>query len=135
MKEYSTKQKESIKDLLKNQNHRFTTDEILLSLNSGNSHVSKATLYRQLKELVEEGSVKTFYNENLKRYEYQALEVTPECKDHIHLRCSKCGKVIHLDCKQEKKFLEHVKKKHGFEIDVENTFISGICSDCAKEKK
>jgi len=134
MTKYITQQKEAILDFI-DRNTNFTSDKMLFELNKDKKTISKATLYRHLKELENEGIIKSFYNDELKRYEFLRVKQDKSCFEHLHLRCNKCGKILHLDCKTEIEFLNHIKKEHHFLVDVSGTYISGVCDECLKEGK
>ncbi len=135
MEKYNTKQKQIITELLKdNSNRSLTSDEILFMLNK-KDNISKATLYRHLDLLVQNYEVRKFYNSKLGRSQYQYADLESTCSSHLHLRCSKCGKLIHLDCDETTKFINHINSNHGFRIDNLNTVINGVCSECQKKEK
>lgn len=89
--------------------------------------VNKSTIYRNLKSLEEEKKIHKIYDEKKKIYEYQ---IDDDCENHFHLKCMKCGKIIHLHCDEANLFASHIYKSHGFMVSEEMTTIYGICGDC-----
>ncbi|MDD6302523.1 MAG: transcriptional repressor [Bacillales bacterium] len=125
---YKTKQRELIIKVLKdNMNYSMSAKQISLSLSS---QVSKATLYRTLDLLVEDNKIKKVYNELNSSYEYQYVD-NDNCSHHFHLKCIKCGRLIHLDCNSCDEFMTHLLKSHKFMPKEGLTVIYGICNDCS----
>ena len=91
--------------------------------------MNKTTIYRQLKSLEDNSTIRRVYNPKTEGYEYQ---YSNGCNSHLHLKCKKCGKVIHLSCKDAEIFMNHIYETHGFIIDNLSTTIFGICKECMK---
>lgn len=124
---YSTNHKKQLIDLFEqNKDSVFSATYLVDNLKDT---MNKATVYRQLKALEEEKFIRKTYNEEAGGYEYQ---YSCECKNHLHLRCVKCGKIIHLKCMDANMFINHIYKKHGFLIDQYATSILGVCKECQK---
>ena len=127
--EYKTKQREMILDIFKNhETFSYSAKEIKSLLND---EVSKATLYRTLDKLEEEHILRKYYNELTSNYEYQYANKEESCSSHLHLKCTQCGKLIHLHCNESNALIAHIGKSHNFYINQENTIIYGLCSDCS----
>ena len=52
--------------------------------------------------------------------------ISDECCNHFHLKCKKCGKTVHLDCKEFEEANEHISIKHKFKI-VPATILDWCC--------
>lgn len=117
---YKTKQKQAILDLFKENNTlTFNAHEIINKLIN---FTSKATIYRQLDKLCNDGIINKFYNEKENIYEYQYVNKTHDCHQHLHLKCNKCGKIIHLQ--------NNIINEINFKIDYSHSLIYGTCNDC-----
>lgn len=126
---YSTKQKNVLMEVLKqNKDRLLSPDEILKMLDLENSKCSKATLYRFLDNLVLTKEVRKCYNQESNRFEYQLA--LSDCSNHLHLKCKGCGIVIHLCCSHTEEYLSHISKEHGFLIDNYESTIYGLCPKC-----
>lgn len=126
---YSTKQKSIIMEILKeNKEKLLSPDEILDILKLKDESCSKATLYRFLDNLVLTKEIRKCYNQDSNRFEYQLCQ--GDCSRHLHLKCKKCGLVIHLDCHDTEEFLHHISEEHGFLIDNYESTIYGLCPKC-----
>lgn len=117
-----TNQKEMIIDVLEEMNHP-TADELLTKLEKKYGPFSKATLYRNLAQFVEDGKVdRLALSDAVVRYEI--------AKDfHYHIACEKCGKVENLMLPHPLDFPDEIK---GYKIDTHELVFYGICPKCQK---
>ena len=131
MKNYSTKQREILLDFFKNHlDETFSTKEIIESLKSTN--ISESAIYRNLASLEEEGRIKRVSKALDRKTYYQFIDMD-ECKDHIHMSCTKCGKTIHISKEISDSLSKSLKSEDGFMLDNQETVIYGTCSTCQKE--
>lgn len=129
---YNTKQKQIILDCLTANNHcLLTCDEISDILKQSGTPVGKATLYRYLDSLVLSGDARKLSDESKKSAAYQLIDKDMDCHSHMHLKCTDCGKLIHLGCDFMSGVGEHILEHHQFRIDNSKTLIYGVCSDCS----
>ena len=56
------------------------------------------------------------------------------CREHFHLKCEGCGRLIHVECDELAKIASHMEKEHGFAVDSSKTVFYGICRECRKIK-
>lgn len=130
---YNTKQKQAVLGYLKKFTDRqLSAAEIAEGVEK--EGIGKSTVYRQIKSLCQEGSVRRFRGSDGKQVLYQYFSGR-ECSEHFHLKCNVCGKVVHLDCRHIDEFRGHIIDKHGFYIDTLSTVIYGCCGECAKAKE
>lgn len=128
--EYNTKQKTILINFLKNNtNRQFSINEIAKGVE--NSGIGKSTVYRQMSNLLEEGIVRRYRGQG-KTVVYQYADKDMGCHKHFHLKCSDCGKIIHLDCHHIMNLMGHITEEHGFSIDMANTVLYGRCNGCRK---
>lgn len=129
---YKTKQRTFILALLKEHRGRhFTAEEIVVLLEQRGNAVGKATVYRCLERLIEQGNVKKYlYGEGKSAcYEYQ-----PEQHHaHYHLKCELCGALTHMECEFLDKLPEHVYAHHGFTLDAAAIVLVGHCARCTQD--
>ena len=64
---------------------------------------------------------------------YQYFDGTGDCHRHYHLKCLKCGKLLHAECEFLNDLSEHIEKEHDFVIDGEKTVLYGICGECRRK--
>lgn len=123
---YLTKQKKLMMAYFTtNANESISASTIINEL-----RISKTTTYRLLESLVKEKYLKQTYSLTKAENEYQLIK--PECHQHLHLVCARCGKIIHLSCEDEKEFVEHIAKEHDFIVNLDTTTLQGICTECNK---
>ncbi|MCL2192942.1 MAG: transcriptional repressor [Treponema sp.] len=85
--------------------------------------ISKATVYRNLSQMVESGEIITIGNF------YGATHYDHNCHDHYHFICDDCKRIFDLDgylhdlCGQ-------VASMCGHEIRGHNLNFNGLCQDC-----
>lgn len=125
---YNTEKKELLLNIFKtNKDRSFSATTLVTDLKDS---INKATIYRQLKMLEEKAIIRKTYNNETNSYEYQ---YATNCREHLHLKCEKCGNIIHLSCKEANLFINHILKNHGFCIDQYSSNITGICKECMQK--
>ena len=126
---YNTKQKSAILNILKvNRDRLISPGEILEILEANGEHIGKATLYRFLDNLVLTKEIRKSFNAEINGFEFQMSQ--GDCENHLHLKCKKCGLVIHLKCEDTKNYLNHISIEHEFLIDQMSSTIYGLCKEC-----
>lgn len=125
---YSTKQEALIVNyLMKNSEKHFTADEIWAAMMSYG--VSRATVYRRLERLVEDGAIIKFnFGAGIGAC-YQYCGERHEDKGY-HFVCTRCKCVQHLDCAVMRGVDEHLNGEHGLKIDNSRTVLYGLCGRC-----
>ncbi len=123
---YQTENNKLILDYFENHKEEsFTAKQIC---NYFKNKMNRATIYRQLASLVEVRRIRKIYLTESDSYEYQYR--MQHCDSHLHLMCSNCGKIIHLECSQSNIFLNHILEKHHFNVNQERSVIFGLCEEC-----
>ncbi|KQC06445.1 MAG: hypothetical protein APR54_01665 [Candidatus Cloacimonas sp. SDB] len=111
--------------VFRNHDH-FDIETLYDQIRVEHKNVSRATIYRTIPLLVEAGLIKNpLRQESKDRYEYIYGH-----RDHLHLVCSKCSKIIEAGSKQIEKLLAEIAQKHDFRIEEYNLVVSGICKKC-----
>ncbi len=93
----------------------------------------KSTVYRIMPSLVEEGLVKRFAGAQGRRFFYQMV-CGARCDSHLHMKCSVCGKLYHMEDEESEALLQSVMQKHRFHVDEGKTILFGKCEKCCEEK-
>ncbi len=134
--EYQTKQKQSVLHCLKKNSERaLTADELTALLHGDGVRIGKTTVYRCLDKLVQSGEVRKFTAERGQSATFQLMEHHHNCEDHLHLKCVRCGKFIHLECDVMAGVNEHISEHHGFRVDNTKSLLFGLCKDCLEKEK
>jgi Fur family ferric uptake transcriptional regulator len=127
----NTRERETILKELEVRKDHFSAEELYSVLNRKGTKVSRPTIYRTLKllekyHLIEKLDIKQncFYYEP----KYQK-------KDHGHLICEQCGKIIDFSCGGLENLKLEVGKEKDFKTDNISIHIFGICGTCQKASK
>ncbi len=132
---YNTKQGEQIEGLLKaTAGEHLTADEIVRRLAEGGNTVGKTTVYRWLDRLVGQGKARRFAGEKSESACYQYTGGA-ECRNHYHLKCLGCGRLLHVNCEYLDRVAEHILEHHGFVLNEEKTVLYGVCVECRTKKE
>ena len=130
---YKTEQRTRLYELLKANPHRFfTAKEIAAELAPYN--VSISAVYRNLAVLTEDGVVKKTLKKNSRESMYRYAD-NDSCRDEIHLTCTNCGRVFHMDHAQAKRLEDALAQNEEFQIDKLKTVVFGLCKDCRAKQR
>ena len=127
---YSTKQRKVLLGFLQSHaDELFSADRIADELKSEN--ISLSAIYRNLSALESEDKVQRVTKGGSRKVFYR-FKAADECREHIHLSCSKCGKTYHMPLPATNTLIDSVKKNTDFEIDRTETVLYGVCGECKK---
>ena len=130
---YITKQRKMLLDILeKHCDETLSADQIASYIND--KSVSRSAIYRNLQFLETEGKIKRISVQGSNRVFYRYCD-GEECREHIHLSCSSCGKTFHLDMNSTDSLVSSVIKGSDFEIDRQSTVLYGLCKECRSSRK
>lgn len=125
---YNTKQRDEIVEFFSRHRGKcFSAKDII---RSGEIKSGEATVYRTLSKLAENGVLKRF-TDGASGACYQLAE-SSDCDKHFHLKCEKCGKLIHIDCGFMAEIKQHIESDHDFYVDLGKTVFYGLCGACSK---
>ncbi|MGE5409786.1 MAG: Fur family transcriptional regulator [Clostridiales bacterium] len=109
----------------------FGADELYISMKNSKSNVSRATVYNTL-ELLEQCQIlsKRNFGDNTHRYESNL-----ENKNHEHLVCTRCGKIVEFNTPGLDEILAKVAEELDFDISHYSFNVFGNCKDrnCDKQ--
>ena len=127
MKTYNTHQRKALLDFLQSNSEKaFTIEEIVRNMSE--NEISQSTAYRLMTKLVEDGLVHRSVKGNSRSFVYQFIN-NEKCEGHLHIKCTDCGKVYHLDHGISDHMQKDIKTTTGFEIDT-HTVLLGKCNTC-----
>lgn len=127
MKTYNTHQRKALIDFLQaHAKEAFTIEEIVSRMSGG--EISQSTAYRLMTKLVEDGLVHRSVKGNSRSFIYQYIN-SQKCDGHLHMKCTDCGKVYHLDHSITTQIQNNIKTNTHFEIDS-HTLLLGKCGKC-----
>jgi len=123
---------EIMKYALEYEGH-FGADDLYLNMKQKNSDVSRATVYNTLELLVDCGLLyKRQFGDNINRYERAFHR-----REHDHLICKDCGKILEFTHPQIESILKELSIKLGVEISSYSFNVYGKCNNshnCEKVK-
>lgn len=124
-KRYS-KKREGILACLRATDTHPGAEEIYRRLKPAYPDLSLGTVYRNLRELCEEGLIAPVATvDDKQRYDGNVSA-------HSHLICARCGKVVDLFTPPPASLAEDAARESGFAIrEVKLQFV-GLCGDCRK---
>ncbi len=112
-------QRETIRRIINSTDTHPTADWIFSESKKKIPDISLGTVYRNLKQLVENGIIRTIYDGNLTRYDHNT-------DNHDHLKCKVCGDLFDVQL-FPKGLYEHIKKEFKFDTDMVEMTIIGTC--------
>lgn len=122
----NTIQKKLILDTVRLTTHHPTADEIYRLLEQDHPHISKATVYRNLGQLAEQGEIKRVSHLNAAdRFDFNT-------EPHYHFRCLCCDKVFDVELPYDSGMLAQVSNPAGFHFTGYELVFTGLCPACRK---
>lgn len=129
----NTKQKEKIISYLnKNPNKHLSIKQIVDGLNN---EIGTTTVYRMVNKLVEEGKIAKIPLTDKQGFCYQFNQKQKHCKEHYHLICEDCGKLVHFESETFENTEKEALKKENFSIDKAKIVFYGKCKKCENRKE
>ncbi|MBR5229924.1 MAG: transcriptional repressor [Firmicutes bacterium] len=136
MATYNTQQKQNLIDFLKKYADRaFTIDDIVEGMKSDSAFINppgKSTIYRLMPGLTEKSIVKCFAGGRGSKATYQIIG-GDHCHHHMHMKCTGCGRLLHMDDHESGKLMAQVKAFSHFDIDLSQTLLFGRCEGCVQK--
>lgn len=134
---YKTKQRANILNYLKENNEKHITAENIIDyFKKMGTPIGKSTIYRYLDNLVEENIVRKYVTpETGVAACFQYINNQDKCNSHYHMKCTKCGILIHLDCDEINELSNHIFKEHKFRLDTCKTVLYGTCEECFSKEE
>lgn len=123
----NTIQKEAVTHALFMLDHP-TADEVFDCVHSEYPTVSKATVYRILNRMAEDGEIL-----------HLAVPTGPDrfdttLSEHHHIKCSACGKVCDVSLPELSEIEKRINEESGFAVSRRLIFFEGLCPDCQSKQ-
>lgn len=130
---YNTQQGKRILDYLASlDSGHITVNQIVQHFRQQKPAIGQTTVYRHLERLSSGGAIRRYVLEEGSAC-YQFVQAEEDCRGHFHLKCEKCGELIHLDCDLLDEIQKHVLRDHLFQINALKTVFYGLCGSCLME--
>lgn len=132
---YSTQKRLMILDYLKEHSDKDVSVRDIENHINNNSDkkINITTIYRYLDKLENNGQVLKHMDANGKKASFQYIVPNTECHSHLHLKCSKCETIYHLDCDFMDDFKQHIFSHHKFLLECSSSMLYGLCEKCRKQ--
>ena len=137
MGKYQTEQKKLLLAFLKAHSDRqFSAEELaqIFEGDEGAPAMGKSTVYRLVVQMTEEGMLRRFPKTEGRGWLYQYHQAH-DCKGHLHLKCTGCGALLHLECGMGSELLSHIESTHQFKVDNTASVLYGLCASCRKTQE
>lgn len=129
MKNRNTLQRRLVLETVRRMRNHPTAEEIYLAIAAENPLISKATVYRNLKLLSEQGeSLRIPIPDGADRFDFN---VAP----HYHVKCRICNQVSDVDMPYQAELYDQIADTKGFRMESHQILFIGVCSECQKKEK
>lgn len=101
-----------------------TAEEVYSAVVTQHPTISRGTVYRNLKQLVESGKLRKLETpEGADRFDHR-------CHAHYHARCLHCGRVFDVEMAYIADLENAIQDPHGFQFCGHDLMFKGICAQC-----
>jgi Fur family transcriptional regulator, ferric uptake regulator len=107
----------------------FDADELVADLHKAELRVSRSTVYRTLRLLVEAGLLRELRLTNRTAYEHEY-----GYPSHDHLHCTECNAVVEFRNDEIRNLRETISREHGFRAVEHRFIITGVCFKCSRAR-
>ena len=123
MQRRHTRQKQIIQNIIEGIGKHMTAEEVMAVLQETEPGIGKATVYRNLNVLCEEGIIQKISEKGFSFYDGNPVP-------HDHLYCLRCGKVFDIDAPYDSRSDRKAAEAAGARIIRHSTAFEGICKNC-----
>lgn len=103
-----------------------TADDVYEAVSSRHPSISRATVYRNLNVLADEGKIRRLaIPGGADRFDHDPCQ-------HYHARCDICGRVFDVEMDNLDNPEKHVRQTEGFQLTGHDLIFRGICPLCGK---
>ena len=121
----NSKQRNLIFSELSSRYDHPTADELYIALKKKSPSLSLATVYRNLKQLCEDGKVKCISFDNVDRFDATTM-------NHYHLACMECNRLYDVDIPLIPEIDIAQKSLSEGNATSYSLIFSGVCNNCKK---
>ena len=122
---YTPQRTAVLEEIIKDKGHR-ESEEIYLALKKSGQHVSRATIYRTMDILVNNGFARKM-NLGDGRARYESKVNSPH---HDHLVCVDCGLIVEFMDQQIEDLQDKIAIQYNFQLKRHIHQLFGLCKKC-----
>lgn len=122
----NTRQRELVLSAVANRCDHPSADDIYEEVRQKDSHISRATVYRNLHLLADSGSILSIHTSTGERFDRRT-------DDHAHILCTACGRVEDAPAPKLDGADAYAAAVTGFVVNSHEMFFSGICPACQRK--
>jgi len=126
-KKRNTIQRQLVFDAVRDLNIHASAEQVYEHVVQKYPTVSKATVYRNLSQMVESGDLLNI------GYFGGTTHFDHNCHEHGHLMCKECKRIFDVDVKYSD-IIHETCDQEGFDIIDYRVTFSGLCWDCKGKK-
>lgn len=128
MAKYVTRQRKALIEFFEAHADKEMTARQIAEMIEGGP-ISVSAVYRNLSELEESGLVSRASRPGSREVYYRYVD-PEDCRDCLHLSCTKCGKTIHMSPLEADFFTKSIQANERFKLDKTVTVLYGTCREC-----
>lgn len=121
----NSKQRNAIYAELMSRYDHPTAEDLYRDLKVNYPALSLATVYRNLKQLCEDGKIICIKGDSSDRFDANTSQ-------HYHFSCTECGEMTDLDFPEIPEITGIPKKLYKGRVDTYSLIYKGICEKCLK---
>ena len=124
MEEHDSRQRQALLALLRSSSDHLSADEVYEEMKKTMPHISKGTVYRNLRSLRQKGLISALdLVGTLTRFEGRH-------DPHYHFLCERCGRVFDLDVPVDPELDRRVEQHTGCTVTGHHLEFHGLCARC-----
>lgn len=125
---YLTQSRKRVLDLFSSSpSSSFSLSDIITELDG----TAKSSVYRIVDSLEKDGYIRKVGVTESRSILYQ-LSDRELCPHHMHIRCVKCGKTVHISEEISREIAQIIFEKEGFS-ECFSTVFKGLCPECRRD--